>query len=86
MSQLPRSDPRDHLDEAQRIAHVGSWERDIASGHLWWSDESCRILGIEPGTFAGTLDAFLGFVHPEDLALGILTDEELANATTHQAE
>ena len=45
-----------HLEEAQRIAHVGSWERDILSGELWWSDESCRIMGIEPGTFGGTLD------------------------------
>jgi PAS domain S-box-containing protein len=79
-------DPRHHLDEAQRIAHVGSWERDIASGYLWWSDESCRILGIEPGTFEGSLDAFLGFVHPDDRALAVLTDDDLASAVTHEAE
>jgi PAS domain S-box-containing protein len=83
---LQQPEPRHHLDEAQRIAHVGSWERDIASGYLWWSDESCRILGIEPGTFAGSLDAFLGFVHPDDKHLAVLTDDELANAATHQAE
>jgi PAS domain S-box-containing protein len=83
---LRQPEPRHHLDEAQRIAHVGSWERDIASGYLWWSDESCRILGIEPGTFEGSLDAFLGFVHPEDRAMAVLTDDELANAATHQAE
>lgn len=82
----PRSDPRDHLDEAQRIAHVGSWERDIASGHLWWSDESCRILGIEPGTFAGTLPAFLDFIYPDDRPLAVITDAELATAATHEAE
>ena len=62
-----------HLEEAQRIAHVGSWERDLATGILWWSDESCRILGIEPGTFRGTLDAFLAFVHPEDRHLAVPT-------------
>ncbi len=83
---LQQPEPRHHLDEAQRIAHVGSWERDIASGYLWWSDESCRILGIEPGTFQGTLDAFLGFVHPEDRALSVLTDDELAHAVSHEAE
>jgi PAS domain S-box-containing protein len=79
-------DPRHHLDEAQRIAHIGSWEREIASGYLWWSDESCRILGIEPGTFQGTLEAFLRFIHPEDRTLAVLTDEELAHADSHEAE
>lgn len=55
-----------HLAEAQRIAHIGSWERDLATGALRWSDESHRIFGIEPGTFAGTRDAYLAFVHPDD--------------------
>ncbi len=55
-----------NLAEAQRIAHIGSWERDIATGALHWSDESHRILGVEPGTFAGTVEAFLRFVHPDD--------------------
>ena len=57
-----------NLAEAQRIAHIGSWERDLATGTLRWSDESHRIFGIEPGTFAGTLEAFLAFVHPDDRA------------------
>jgi PAS domain S-box-containing protein len=75
-----------HLEEAQRIAHVGSWERDLANGELWWSDESCRIMGIEPGTFAGTLDAFLGFIHPEDRHLATPTGAQLATGTTLDSE
>jgi PAS domain S-box-containing protein len=55
-----------NLAEAQRIAHIGSWERDLASGSLRWSDESHRMFGIEPGTFAGTQEAYLAFVHPDD--------------------
>ncbi len=55
-----------NLADAQRIAHVGSWERDLATGALHWSDESHRMFGIEPGTFAGTLAAYLAFVHPDD--------------------
>lgn len=54
------------LAEAQRVAHIGSWERDVATGALRWSDESYRIFGLEPGTFAPNLDAFLAFVHPDD--------------------
>jgi PAS domain S-box-containing protein len=55
-----------NLTEAQRIAHVGSWERDVTTGALHWSVESHRIFGIAPGTFPGTLEAYLAFVHPDD--------------------
>jgi PAS domain S-box-containing protein len=75
-----------HLEEAQRIAHVGSWERDLISGTLWWSDESCRIMGIEPGTFTGTLDAFLGFIHPDDRHLASPTAAQFATETEIESE
>ena len=55
-----------NLAEAQRISHIGSWERDLVTGSLEWSDESHRMFGIEPGSFAGTLEAYLAFVHPDD--------------------
>jgi PAS domain-containing protein len=75
-----------HLDEAQRIAHVGSWERDIATSKLWWSDESARIMGAEPGTFGGTLDAFLAFVHPDDRHMATPTPEDLARGNRRESE
>ncbi len=55
-----------NLAEAQRIAHLGSWELDVASGAVRWSDESCRIFGMEPGVFGGTEVAFLALVAPDD--------------------
>jgi PAS domain S-box-containing protein len=36
------------LKNAQRIAHVGSWEMDVANGWQQWSDECFRIFGMEP--------------------------------------
>src|ERR1043165_2403848 len=39
------------LREAQRIGHVGSWERDLASDQLTWSEETYRIFGRSPGEF-----------------------------------
>ncbi|MGZ8223363.1 MAG: PAS domain S-box protein [Methylobacter sp.] len=36
------------LQEAQRIAHVGSWQLDIATDHVAWSDELYRMLGLNP--------------------------------------
>ena len=54
------------LDEAQRIAQVGSWELDLVSGNLHWSDEIFRIFEIDRKTFGATYEAFLNAVHPED--------------------
>lgn len=66
------------LAEAQRIAHLGSWERDVVTGALSWSEESYRIFGLEPGTFAGTVEAFRALVHPDDRSRAAPTQEDLA--------
>jgi PAS domain S-box-containing protein len=54
------------LREAQRIAHIGSWELDLAANALVWSDEIYRIFEIDPKDFQATYEAFLNLVHPED--------------------
>jgi len=54
------------LKEAQRLAHVGSWELDLQTNVLLWSDEIFNIFEIDPHVFAATYEAFLGAVHPED--------------------
>ena len=56
-----------NLREAQQIAHVGNWVRDIADGRLYWSDELYRIFGFEPQEFEPTFESFLSRVHPDDL-------------------
>ena len=57
------------LVEAQRTAHVGSFEWDIGTDVVTWTDELHRIYGLEPGRFAGTVEAFLALVYPEDIEL-----------------
>ena len=54
------------LAEAQRIAHVGSWEWDVASNTVAWSDGLYRIFGRTPQEFENTYESFLRYVHPED--------------------
>ena len=56
------------LEEAQRLAHLGSWAWDLRSGAVWWSDEMCRIAGLEPGCSPPTYEGLLATVHPEDRA------------------
>jgi len=63
---LRRSEQR--LNRAQEIAHLGSWELDLADDTLTWSDEAYRIFGLEPQEFGATYAAFLDAVHPEDRA------------------
>jgi PAS domain S-box-containing protein len=54
------------FNEAQHIAHLGSWEWDIVNDTLIWSDEIYRIFGLAPQQFEATYDAFMQFVHPDD--------------------
>jgi PAS domain S-box-containing protein len=64
------------LEEAQSIAHVGSWHHDFASHHLTWSDETYRIFGYVPEGAAVSFDFFIGRVHPEDRAAVIRAVKE----------
>jgi len=53
------------LAEAQRLAHVGSWEWNLRSNSITWSDELYRIFGLQPGKMNVPGDA-MPFIHPED--------------------
>jgi PAS domain S-box-containing protein len=64
---IARSEAR--LAEAQRLAHVGSWEWDVGSNRVEWTDELFRIYGLSPGGFDGSYQAFLERVMPEDRAV-----------------
>ena len=59
-------DSEGKLDAAQRIAHVGWWERDYVSGHVSLSDEACRIFGVQPLELPQWHGRWLSLIHPED--------------------
>ena len=59
---------RERLKHSEEIAHLGSWELDLETGRLVWSDEVYRIFGLQPRAFAPSYDAFLDHVHPDDRA------------------
>lgn len=54
------------LAEAQRIAHVGSWELDLLDCSLRWSDEAFSIFEVDPARYGSSQKAFYETIHPDD--------------------
>ena len=56
------------LARAQKIARMGSWEWNLQSGDIYWSDELYRIFGLTPGDPEKIeMDWIFGLVNPDDL-------------------
>jgi two-component system, cell cycle sensor histidine kinase and response regulator CckA len=53
------------LNASQRVAGVGTWERDLRSGELSWSAETFRLYGVD-GSEPSTFEDGLELVHPDD--------------------
>jgi PAS domain S-box-containing protein len=64
------------LEEAQRIAHVGHWERELKTGLITWSDEIYRILGLPLPENDSPPKEWRHMIHPEDRERVSLVIEE----------
>ncbi|HEV2874128.1 MAG TPA: EAL domain-containing protein [Thermoleophilaceae bacterium] len=58
----------ERMAEAQRVAGIGSFDMDAATGAMWWSDHLYAIYGLDPKDFEPTLEAVTALIHPEDRA------------------
>jgi PAS domain S-box-containing protein len=54
------------LARAQRLATIGCFEHNVATGEAEWSDELYRILGLEPTGAIPSRDTLMVLIHPED--------------------
>lgn len=59
---------RARLIEAQAVAKVGSWETELPSLDITWSEQTHRIFETDPSYFHPTRPGFVKLVHPEDRA------------------
>jgi len=65
-AQLERE--RARLVEAQEMAKIGSWEAELQSLNVIWSDQTHRIFETDPSRFHPTRPTFRELIHPEDRA------------------
>jgi PAS domain S-box-containing protein len=63
--QLDNEKKRIILETAQEIGHLGSWEWNMTTGYLHWSDEVYRIFGETPQSFPATYEAFTSYIPAE---------------------
>jgi PAS domain S-box-containing protein len=54
------------LSEAQALTHIGSWDWDVATGNVSWSDELYRIFGLTPQSAGIAVGSVLERIHPAD--------------------
>lgn len=54
------------LAEVEALSGIGSWEWDIRTNALHWSEQLCRVYGVEPQPDPITYEQFLAHVHPDD--------------------
>jgi len=54
------------LAEAQRLSHTGSWAWNISTGDVFWSPETFRIFGFEPGSVKPSYPLVLQWTHADD--------------------
>lgn len=56
----------ERLHEAQHIASLGSWEWDIKSNKVFWSDETYNIFEVKKGDFKPNFENAFAFIMPDE--------------------
>lgn len=54
------------LNKAQEIAHLGSWERNLITNEVLWSDEIYRIFELNKEHQNASYDVYTNLIHPDD--------------------
>lgn len=79
------ADSRQRLRDMQRLAQLGTWHLDIASGKVRWNDQAFKIAGLPLEQDAPDLESFLQTVHPDDrAALSAAIDNTVLYRTSYE--
>lgn len=69
-------DSEERLKLAQSVSNIGSWDYDIQSQNLTWSDQAFVQFGLNPNEYEPSEELFKSFVHPDDLPLQVLATKK----------
>ena len=67
---------------SQQVGHIGSWDRNLKTGEVYWSDQNYIIRGFEPQAVTPSLELVKSQVHPDDFKRFI----EMRDAALYQKE
>ncbi len=65
-ARVAAQDAHRDLARAQELSGVGSWDWDVGSDTVTWSDHMFVLAGADPGRLTPSIPSFLEMVHPED--------------------
>jgi len=68
MSEFQQEQSRKRLQRAQAFAKIGTWEWDLGSDELFWTEIVPMLFGYPEGELETSLEKFMGAVHPDDRA------------------
>jgi PAS domain S-box-containing protein len=71
---------------ALAAGQMGSWDWDTVSGKCVWDEGQCRIFGVDPSSYAVTLDNLRSLIHPEDWERLQAAFEQAAEVQAFQTE
>lgn len=75
------------LRRAQQVAHIGSWELNVQTGQVTWSEESFHIFGWDETQPEPTLPQFYALIHPDDrAALQQAVSQIMADGKSYRVE
>ncbi len=55
------------MNRLQRAGNIGSWDLDLRTGKAVWSEEACRIYGLDPNENIVALADWEALIHPDDI-------------------
>ena len=64
-----KSELSEKLNEAQHVAMFGSWDWNLLTDKVWWSNETYLIFGVTPQDFVPSFEENGKFIHPDDLEM-----------------
>lgn len=73
----------ERLNRSQSFANIGTWDWDILTGDLYWSDSIWQVFGHEIGGIKTTYKNFLAVIHPDDQKMVV---DAINDCVEHRAE